>query len=411
VAAAAPTARAPDREGVRAEIGDIGAIEGLRGVAVAWVVLFHYFIVRAGRADDPWNAFVASHHALEIVVRNGYLGVDLFFLITGFLLVLPWERHRRLGLAPPDTRSFYARRIRRIVPAYYVQLALLFAVFVPLLWSPGAWRADPRYFAANLAAHATFLHYTTPVTSASLGINGALWTLALEAQYYLLLPLVAPAFVRAPWRCALAFVALAALWRLAASHDLAPLVASEMRLGSAWSVPEAAVRELLGTQLPGYLAHFALGILLALAWISARSREPARGARIASGALAFASIVLLAALYGARVPLPAAWVWLATIALFASALHFPLVAAPAVGERVLGNAALRMLGRISYSVYLYHLPVIYLWTKWRVLDGHATSLPACVAAILAISALSYRFVERPFLRKRAPAAPLVTAAA
>jgi peptidoglycan/LPS O-acetylase OafA/YrhL len=397
--------------GVRAEIGDIPAIEGLRGVAVAWVVLFHYFVVRGTQAGDPWNAFVASHRALGIFVGNGYLGVDLFFLITGFLLVLPWERHRRLGMPPPSARAFYVRRLRRIVPAYYVQLVLLFFVFLPLLWSPGAWRADTAYLATHLAAHATFLHYMTPVTSGSLNINGALWTLALEAQYYALLPLFAAALVRAPVRWIVALVAIAAAWRLDASHDLAPLVAFEMRMGAPWGVPENAVRHLLATQLPGYLAHFALGIGLGLAWIDARERGVTRRTRIASVLVASAAFALFAVSYGGWLPGDPAWAWLATVALFAAVLQLALIAAPRVGNAVLGSTVLRAVGRVSFSVYLYHLPVIYLWNKGHVLEGSVLSMPACLVAIAAISLASYRWVERPFLRRRSRPAPLVTAAA
>ncbi|HZZ92077.1 MAG TPA: acyltransferase [Usitatibacter sp.] len=408
---AAALASASRTEGVRAEFGAIGAIEGLRGIAVAWVVLFHYFIVRTGRAADPWNDFVASHRALEVVVRNGYLGVDLFFLITGFLLVLPWERQRCLGLAAPDAKAFYVRRIRRIAPAYYVQLAVLFAVFVPLLWSIDSWRQDTGYLATNLIAHAAFLHYTTPVTSSSMGINGALWTLALEVQYYALLPLFAAAFVRAPLRWALGFAAVAALWHVGAQRGLAPLVAFEMRMGAVWDVPEDAARHLLESQLPGYLAHFALGILLALAWMQARVASVTNGVRAASAVLAAASLALLAGIHGGWMPSFPASNWLSTITLVAGVLQFPLVAAPAIGTRVLGRPALRALGRVSYSVYLYHLPLIYFWTKARVLEERAVSMPLCLAAIAAVAVASYYCVERPFLRGRAPAATLVTAAA
>ena len=71
-------------ESVRSEVGYIPAIEGLRGLAVLWVVIFHYVVVRSGKFDDPLIAWVDASYVLKIVVRNGFLGVDLFFLITGF---------------------------------------------------------------------------------------------------------------------------------------------------------------------------------------------------------------------------------------------------------------------------------------------------------------------------------------
>jgi peptidoglycan/LPS O-acetylase OafA/YrhL len=237
------------RGGVRDEIGFIAPIEGLRGVAVLWVVAFHYTVLRESAfAADPWITWVKGWEPANVVVHHGFLGVDLFFLITGFLLTLPWFRHGDRGLPPPSTPDFYRRRARRILPAYYVQLAFLFLVCVPLLRTPIELRSDLAFYAVNLVAHATMLHYTTPLTSASLSLNGALWTLALEAQYYLLLPLLAPLVVRAPRRTALALAAVALWWHWAGTNDLAPLVAFELAIGAPWSLPEGTIRHLHLTQ-------------------------------------------------------------------------------------------------------------------------------------------------------------------
>ena len=145
-AAASPldNASLPADAGVRAELGYIASVEGLRGVAVAWVMLFHYCVVRSTGGKDPWIALADGSPALGAVIRNGYLGVDLFFLITGFLLALPWLRHADEGRPAPSAKAFYARRARRIVPAYYVQLFCLFFVFLPLLRGWDYWRQIGR---------------------------------------------------------------------------------------------------------------------------------------------------------------------------------------------------------------------------------------------------------------------------
>src|SRR5258706_2314912 len=166
-------------QSVRVEVGNIVAIEGLRGIAVLWFVLFHYLLVRDPAAHDPWNAWIGGIDTLRHVIGIGYLGVDLFFLITGFLLVLPWFRHAREGRAPPSIGAFYVRRIRRIVPAYYVQLALLFLLLAPAYYGFAEWRYDTRFVAVNLLAHLSFLHYSTPYTAASLSMNGPLWSLGV----------------------------------------------------------------------------------------------------------------------------------------------------------------------------------------------------------------------------------------
>ena len=85
-------------------------------------------------------------------------------------------------MAAPPARAFYGRRLRRILPAYYVQLAFLFLVCLPLLRDFSFSAGERGYYAYNLVAHALMLHYTTPVSSGSMGLNGGLWTLAVEAD-------------------------------------------------------------------------------------------------------------------------------------------------------------------------------------------------------------------------------------
>jgi len=159
------------RDGVRAEVGDIPVLDGLRGLAVIWVALFHFVVLRAG---DTWVDALHGMPALDALVRSGYLGVDLFFLLSGFLLALPWIAHANAGLPPPSTAAFYVRRARRILPAYYVQLALVFLVALPLLLGVGYWRKDLYVYLWNGVAHALFLQGTSPLTSGSMGVNGAL---------------------------------------------------------------------------------------------------------------------------------------------------------------------------------------------------------------------------------------------
>ncbi len=181
--------------------------------------------------------------------------------------------------APPDWRSFYVRRARRILPAYYVQLVFLFFVVLPLLY-PRIWIQSTPFVTFNLGAHFTFLHYTSPLTSSSMTVNGALWTLAIEMQYYLLLPLVAPLFVRWPWRSLVAAAAIAAGWRWLAWNDLQVLADFYLRLGAKAGVTEKEVRHLIETQFPAWSLHFALGILAGRAWML---RQKARGFRRCRG--------------------------------------------------------------------------------------------------------------------------------
>ena len=387
-------------ESVRAEVGHLDAIEALRGVAVLWVVLFHHLLVRSRGAADPWNAWIMSARPLDAVIRNGYLGVDLFFLITGFLLVLPWARHAMEGRPAPRAHDFYVRRVWRIVPAYYVQLVILFTIVLPLVQGIDFLGANSGLVVLNAAAHAVFLHYTTPLTSGSLEVNGALWTLTLEAEYYLLLPLLARVFVRAPWITGAAMLALAEAWRWATANDLALLVAVEMAIGAPWSLPESVIRHLLLTQLPGYFAHFAAGMAVALAWLRLRRRDVSTPESLAWLASIGAAVGVFYWAYalGGGAHLGTEGSWLTTLACFALAM-LALTCGGRWPARIVAVTPLLFVGRVSYSMYLYHLPLLLLWNRFQVLDASGLSFPVYLLTLLAVASLSYQYVEAPYMRR------------
>jgi peptidoglycan/LPS O-acetylase OafA/YrhL len=278
-------------------------------------------------------------------------------------------------------------------------------VCLPVLVSWRFVKAELAFVLANLAAHATFLHYTTPLTSASFSINGALWTLAIEFQYYLLLPLLAPLFVRRPVAAAAAFVAIAIAWRWAAVHSLGAWVEAYQAMSARWQVPEAALRSLIATQLPGYLAHFAAGILCGRAWLEAGNRHASRSRDAAMAFIALACTAGLWALlrYGFA-PL-GELSWLAHPILLAGALAAAVSARPAWGDAVLAPRPLAWVGRVSYSAYLYHMPLLLLMGKLLPGLGGWLALPAYLAALLALSGISYRWVESPFLARRRADSP------
>jgi peptidoglycan/LPS O-acetylase OafA/YrhL len=382
---------------VRDEVGDIAPLDGLRGIAVAWVIAFHVYALRR-TLGDPWVELMASS-PLEPVVGAGYLGVDLFFLISGFLLALPWFVHAAQGRPAPSARGFYARRIRRIVPAYYVQLALLFVIVLPSLAGAGYWRSDLYVYLWNAVAHALFLHNTTPLTSGSMETNGALWTLAVEAQFYLLIPLVVPLFVRWPYAAIAASFAAAILWHIGVHQGLDGLVAAQMAIGARWGWPESTVRHLLLHQLPSYLVHFALGIVLGRAWLAWRSHEATRMDRAIVAVAAACALGVLYRFVAIDGRLLGELTWIVAPICLAALLFWAVTTRVAFVQRVLSRGPLAFLGRVSYSAYLYHLPLLLLWNAYARAVPSWVSLPACLATLLAVSWLSYRYVEQPFLGK------------
>jgi peptidoglycan/LPS O-acetylase OafA/YrhL len=381
---------------LREQIGRIAALDGMRGAAVLWVVAFHYVGFR-GPTGDPWIAALASVPVLDRLVRNGYLGVDLFFLLSGFLLALPWCLNARANRPAPAARDFYARRIRRIVPAYYIQLFLLFALVMPLLHGRGYWKSDLYVDLWNAVAHALFIHNSTPLTASSLNANGALWSLAVEVQFYALLPLVVPLVVRAPRAMLAAAIGLTLWWQWGARHGLQPLVDMQLALGAHWHWSEEIVRYLLTMQLPEYAAQFTLGMVLARAWVALRDDAAPRWLPrvLAPGALAAAGLLWWSlAGSGAIAPEHArlvAALALGVLLFVAAASHRPAV------QALLGRGPLAFAGRISYSAYLYHVPLLLLWNKYaRGIDGWL-ALPAFTTLLACVAWLSWRYVEQRFL--------------
>lgn len=385
--ALAPTA--PRVEGVRAEAGTIAAMDGLRGLSVLWIVLFHYSVLRDAAAD-PWAAALRDTPGIASFVAHGPYAVDLFFLISGFLLTLPWIARAHHGAPAPDTRRFYVRRIRRIVPAYYLHLAVLFAGVMPLLHGMGWWRSDLYVYMLNAVAHALFVHNLSPLTSGSLGVNGALWTLAIEAQFYLLLPVLAPLFVRAPWRALAAATAVSAAWIAGSHHGFDALVRWHLEIGRHWHWDESSIRRLLAIQFPAYLAHFALGATMARLWFLHRDEASPQWRTVLFGA----SVGILAAIVAGWRPL-GEWGWMVSLTALAG-----VVLAAALGAAfVLERGPLAFAGRISYSAYLWHLPLLLCLQARTAIDA-AVFFAAYIAGVIAIGWLSWRGVEWPFMRGR-----------
>ena len=182
------------REGVRAEVGFIAPIEGLRGVAVLLGDRSSTTrCVRIARFDDPWIAARRPRRCrLEVVVRNGYLGVDLFFLITGFLLTLPWFRHAEQGAARrPRRASSTAAACCASCPPTTCSSCCSSSSCLPLLRGLDLLEDGPRRSTSTTSPRTSSCSTTRRRSRArSLGVNGALWTLVARG-----------AVLPAPCRC------------------------------------------------------------------------------------------------------------------------------------------------------------------------------------------------------------------
>ena len=382
----------------------IPSLDGLRGVAVLLVMVSHFAILAPG---SPLQEVLIGS------AKMGWIGVDLFFVLSGFLITgILIDSRGSQGYF----RRFYARRTLRIFPLYYAFVLVVLVAWPRLSGSaPTSWRDE-----------LTFLAYGSNILFAFVGWEGMpghtthLWSLAVEEQFYLLWPLVV--FGVAPQRLGRVCVGLiAAAW------------ASRAVLG--YVFPDGIAGYAL---LPARMDALAMGSLLAVA-----VREPGWQARLRRWALPVTVIAVLllvtAAVFSPMLrsnegPFPPLALHVQLLAypafdLLSVALVGGCVIAFAEGRRSMLEAGwLRAFGRYSYALYLLHVPIRNLLHNSLFPGGRLPSLLGSVlltqllvlivgiAVTYALALVSWYGFERHFLRLksrfdwRAPtAAPLAHA--
>jgi peptidoglycan/LPS O-acetylase OafA/YrhL len=385
------------------------ALDGIRGLAILWVFAFHAnaLLVGGGGADAPggWGQSLAE---------KGMLGVQLFFVLSGFLLARPWMAAAAGAAAYPSIGHFFARRARRIFPAYWLHLAVLIGLILPILRG-GFAVMGTEVGQTNLWLHIPLLHFLHPGSSSSLGLNMALWSLSIEAQFYLLLPLLAPLFVRNRVLIALpAALLIALLWKAYAPGLLMEWVylnVSPSRLvffdpvsGHAGPFPPEMMRFFLERQLPGEIIAFALGMAAANLYSRIRPGEPAPQrlrtidlAAVVFLVLATPSLIHIsfgAILTGVGWRLVGMPLFLAgcTLLVLAAALRTPLI------DRIFAGPVLVPIGIVSYSLFLWHEPVLRLVATGRLrpdaCDGAPCRIALALGLALLVAAASYLLTER-----------------
>ena len=173
----------------------LGVLDGLRGLAVLLVLWYHVWEISWLPAPAPW---------LEFVPETGFVGVHLFFFLSGFVIVYPFVRASLRGRPQPTWGHFASRRFLKIVPSYLLSIAVAYGIG----YAQNQPNASPG---PDLLTHLLFIHTWFPERYGS--INGVLWTLAVEVEFYCIFPIVWWAFRRQPWGTAAAMIAIAWAWR------------------------------------------------------------------------------------------------------------------------------------------------------------------------------------------------------
>ncbi len=367
----------------------LAGLTGLRGVACLLVFVYH---LRWAAGDPP--LLIGSFDVLP-VLKNCDIGVAVFFALSGLLLSMPFWRAIRENAPAPDFAQYLWRRACRIVPAYYACLVVVYLLNGSTYTLFGF---------LDFLLHAGFLH--TFSDESYLGHYSVLWTIGIEFQFYLLLPLLMAGVAMVKRR---AGTVIACVVLIAACFACDALASAALR-----KVEPSLPDRFLGANGPvlfmgtifHYLKYFALGIAgsaLALHWRRQR-------------AVLLPNLAALAALAGTVALLfisregiwreTAATGWPLNLALFAL-LAAALPSAPAVAW-FFETRPLVFAGEISYGIYLWHelvLKSVFAGT----LPGRLHGWPLifiggaiAFAVTVLIAWLSFRFLEKPAMRAPQP---------
>ena len=330
----------------------IPELDGLRVLMIFIVSWYHIW-------QQSWLHPALGSYSLDYLVRSGYVWVDGTVLLSSFLLFLPYAKAMRDGAPPPDTRDFYFRRVKRILPGYYF---ITLAVFVGIALPWNLYSSAP-YMVKDVATHLTFTFTFFYDTYVATPLGAASWTLAIEVQAYLLFPLVARGVMKKP------VPALCLLF----------LACFGFRAWCLWGLTDYTM---VVNQLLNFLDVYAVGMLSAMAFV--RMREGAERTEAAGNkkkrllAQSLATVVFLLVFFALLRMLrfqassrdyveiqgrqmiyrPVYALCFAGLVLSAPFALLPL-------RKLLGNPVTRFLGGVSMNYYLIHQTIIVHMKRLR----------------------------------------------
>ena len=345
-------------------------IEGMRAIAVGLVLLFHGY-------GKPFT--------------GGFVGVDVFFVISGFLIT-SLLLHEQIKDGRISVRRFYARRVRRILPASALTvLATIVAAYYLLGFISGNEVASDAKWTAVFAANIHFALIGTDYLGSQLPPSPLqhMWSLGVEEQFYLIWPGL--------------FLLLAVIVRLSRRRNVLHVLAASLLVvigaSLAWSVIQTSSNATWAYFSPLTRAwELALGALIAVIG-PAVSRVPTRWVYQVAALLGLAGIVVSALILTSSMPYPG---WAVAIPVVGTAL---LIGAgcgnpQTVIGRALSVRPMQWLGARSYSLYLWHWPILTIAAQYA---GHHLSgwqNSGLLLGAIAASAITFRLVENPVRNSR-----------
>jgi len=348
-------------------------IDGIRFLAIIMVILFHihgYFVARSAikftddaRTDTLLNTFLL----------HGDRGVELFFVLSGFILCLPFAHHFINNGKKVSLKKYYLRRVTRLEPPYFIAITAIFLLHIAM-HMPNPRPPYPSWtmsWLASLCYSHAFIYHRTPL------LTVVAWSLEIEIQFYLLAPLL---------------FRLLALHKITRRLILFLATIAIVVLQNFYTPPFICIY--------GYLQFFLAGVLLADLYVSNEA------ATLFNNPLAvpLAAIILIAICY-----MPVARVFYGELLFpfFIGILYYTVLKNEAI-KKIFSYRFVPVIGGMCYSIYLLHYTIISILGRFT-LRLHFTGyyIPNLILQaillgipILAISSVYYYYIERPFMSRK-----------
>lgn len=345
-------------------------IDGLRFLAISWVFVYHVndYLIKNDHSNGT--------KIFQTVLGNGHLGVELFFVISGFVLSLPFARYYLKQGKKVYLKQYFLRRLTRIEPPYFsIMIFLFFFLAGTHLYT--AKGLSPHLAASLLYAHNIIYPGTLPV------LNSVAWSLEIEIQFYIIVPLLAYIFILQKYTRRILLVTIMIVMPVIQYFNESDTIFFYQ-----------------------YIQYFSAGFLLADIYVNYDKQyfyNPAHRIKkkllTILGLLLFAGILII---HSTRTDLIyTIFIPLAIVLFYCIVLFIPF------WKRVFSVKWISIIGGMCYTIYLVHLPVISIFGRFFVKYGITNAyfvyfiIQFFILSILTmiVSSLFFYFIERPCMQK------------
>ena len=361
-------------------------LDGIRAVTVLIIVWFHFW-------QQSWIMPIYKNINLDWIPRNGAILVDMMILLSGFCLFLPYAKEMVYGTKTVPAKDFYIKRIARIFPSYYLCIAIcLFCFALPLKEYSGS-----EFMIKDLLARIFFFSNFSLDTLFGTKLNGALWTVCVEVQFYILFPFIARFFQKKP-------IVTYTIMVLISIASCGIININSININT-WLYAHNSFT---------YSCVFANGMLGAWIYIAiTKYLKQNKLLDITSAVMAVTGLYLYKLMCHSRMQSDDIYKWQIDNRFALSLVYLLIVFSILMGQRIfnplLGNKVMRFFAGISYNLYIWHQYISVKLKEFRIPYWEGTVAPnqlndqpwmwkyliICIAVSLFVAVFITYCVEKP----------------